>query len=262
MAAALFAAMGCDGFVVQSAGLAAWPGSAASEHAITVTGIHDHTSQQATAELLEQADVIICLARGHALQIAPFVPHEKIRVLGGGVADPFGGSLGDYRAYAAQIQAALPSLLPDIRCTANIIPANPSHIPTIAQLEQVVFSHAASELKLHEKLALDTCHMLTALLDDEIVGFVIVDEIAGEAFIDDLAVFPAFWHQGVASKLLARAELAAILRGCTKMHLEVRESNTPARKLYEQRGYTQVGRRKNYYQNPRKDAILYTLEFR
>jgi len=41
----------------------------------------------------------------------------------------------------------------------------------------------------------------------------------------------------------------------------VRESNAPAIALYEKLGFTTVGRRKNYYEKPREDAILMTIFF-
>ena len=43
--------------------------------------------------------------------------------------------------------------------------------------------------------------------------------------------------------------------------LEVRESNTPAIQLYMKHGFAQVGRRKDYYQAPKEDALIMTLEF-
>ena len=96
--------------------------------------------------------------------------------------------------------------------------------------------------------------------ENTLAGFIGVDEIAGEAFVDDLAVFPEYRRQGIASSLLSRAQAGAILRGCEKIHLEVRESNAAARALYEAQGYREVGRRKNYYESPREDAILMTLK--
>ena len=266
MAAALFANL-CktEPLVTRSAGTGACLNMPATPNAVSAAATlgadcMPHLSQPVTPQLLAEADFIVCLAAGHALQIAPFVPPEQLRVLGGGVADPYGGSLEDYQACAAQINAALPALLPDIRCAASVTSTEDAHIPAIAQLEREVFTPPASEARLREKLALDTCHMLTAVLGGEVAGFISVDEIAGEAFIDDLAVFPAHQRQGIASRLLARAEANAILRGCVKIHLEVRESNAPARKLYEARGYKQVGTRPGFYQNPDEDAILYTLE--
>jgi ribosomal-protein-alanine N-acetyltransferase len=58
-------------------------------------------------------------------------------------------------------------------------------------------------------------------------------------------------------ELIQRAEsepAAAIL-------LEVRESNLPARQLYEKHGFREVGRRRTYYKDPPEDAILYALRF-
>ena len=45
------------------------------------------------------------------------------------------------------------------------------------------------------------------------------------------------------------------------MTLEVRASNAPAIALYMKHGFAQVGRRRGYYDDPKEDAILMTLEF-
>jgi len=46
-----------------------------------------------------------------------------------------------------------------------------------------------------------------------------------------------------------------------RVHLEVRESNTAARKLYERWGFREVGRRKSYYSGPPEDALLLEILF-
>ena len=268
MAAALFALRRARGGLdasIASAGLSAWPGTPAAANAIAAAAglgadCAGHRARFATSELLGRADFIVCMAASHARHIAHFVLHEKIRVLAGGIADPYGGDLETYRACARQIDGALPALLPDFLCQAEIIPAEESHLPAVAALERQCFSPPASEARLREKFELEHNHMLTALFDDELVGFIGVDEIAGEAFVDDLAVFPAHRRRGVASALLARAETGAILRGCGKIHLECRESNEGALRLYEARGYRRVGRRKGFYESPKEDAILMTME--
>jgi ribosomal-protein-alanine N-acetyltransferase len=43
----------------------------------------------------------------------------------------------------------------------------------------------------------------------------------------------------------------------SSVFLEVRESNAPARALYENAGFKQTGRRPSYYTSPLEDAILY-----
>ena len=45
--------------------------------------------------------------------------------------------------------------------------------------------------------------------------------------------------------------------GCRAAFLEVRESNTNARRLYVGMGFREVGQRRNYYNRPREHAIQY-----
>ena len=56
-------------------------------------------------------------------------------------------------------------------------------------------------------------------------------------------------------ELLAEARAA----GAASVILEVRESNRPALRLYESIGFKPEGRRKNYYQDPAEDALLYRI---
>jgi [ribosomal protein S18]-alanine N-acetyltransferase len=43
-------------------------------------------------------------------------------------------------------------------------------------------------------------------------------------------------------------------------YLEVRESNIGARKLYQRVGFTEVGRRPDYYTNPIETAIVMQMK--
>ena len=45
------------------------------------------------------------------------------------------------------------------------------------------------------------------------------------------------------------------------MTLEVRASNEAAIALYVKHGFVQAGVRKNYYQDPKEDALIMTREF-
>ena len=263
MAAALFSHV--SGTEAESAGLCAAGGQPAAAHMKTLApayhvNLDSHKNRPVSIEMLTQADVIVCLSSVHAMQISAVISNEKIRILGGGITDPFGGSLEDYRACTEQMQAAMPALHKDLRCACRIIPAEEAHLPAMAALQQAVFHPPASEARLRERFAVPHAHILTSLLDDSRVGgYIAVDEIADEAFIDDVAVFPQVQHRGIGNALLARAETEAILRGCRIIHLEVRESSG-ARALYAARGYREVGRRKNFYETPVEDAILMALK--
>ena len=50
--------------------------------------------------------------------------------------------------------------------------------------------------------------------------------------------------------------------GSRQLTLEVRVSNESAQALYAQLGFERVGRRKNYYLNPREDALILRKEWK
>ncbi|MBQ7088187.1 MAG: GNAT family N-acetyltransferase, partial [Clostridia bacterium] len=65
---------------------------------------------------------------------------------------------------------------------------------------------------------------------------------------------------GIGSALLAAMIEAFRQEGGQSLFLEVRASNLPARSLYEKFGFTQIGIRRNYYQQPQEDGLVYCLE--
>ncbi|MFR6028887.1 MAG: GNAT family N-acetyltransferase, partial [Sutterella wadsworthensis] len=69
--------------------------------------------------------------------------------------------------------------------------------------------------------------------------------------------------RGLGRAMLDRMTDAMRTRKCTRCHLEVRESNERAIRLYETSGFVRVGLRKNYYRTAegREHAVLMTLEF-
>lgn len=73
---------------------------------------------------------------------------------------------------------------------------------------------------------------------------------------------PSMQRQGIGRALLAELEAELARRGASSLYLEVRESNIPARRLYEQNGFVVVGRRRGYYRHlsGREDAVLMRRE--
>ena len=85
--------------------------------------------------------------------------------------------------------------------------------------------------------------------------------VLDEGYITNVAVRPDCRKQGVAGKLLQVFLDFAQANHLAFLTLEVRASNYPAIALYGSRGFRGVGRRKNYYEHPREDAIIMTREF-
>ena len=84
--------------------------------------------------------------------------------------------------------------------------------------------------------------------------------VGGELQVDNLVVEPMHRRQGIGQQLMKHALREAFRRGATSTVLEVRMSSEAARALYQALGFIEVGRRKDYYVNPREDALTMVLQ--
>jgi tRNA threonylcarbamoyl adenosine modification protein YeaZ/ribosomal-protein-alanine acetyltransferase len=80
--------------------------------------------------------------------------------------------------------------------------------------------------------------------------------IFDELHINSFAVDPAWRRRGIARQVLARVLDEAASSGVRAATLEVRRSNVAARTLYEGLGFQVEGTRRDYYQEPREDALI------
>ena len=89
---------------------------------------------------------------------------------------------------------------------------------------------------------------------DQVIGFALGRVVLKEAELLLLAVRRGGQGRGIGRSLLERFGLVAASRGADKLHLEVRDGN-PASRLYRRAGFTEVGRRRNYYTG--RDGQIY-----
>ena len=143
----------------------------------------------------------------------------------------------------------------------TLTPMTAEHIPQIAALERACFSHPWTEEMLRQELWNEAAVILVALREDGVVlGYAGLQTVLDEGYINNVAVAANVRRQGIADELIA----AFVRFGQAKLAfltLEVRASNAPAIALYMKHGFAQVGRRRDYYDHPKEDAILMTLEF-
>ena len=85
--------------------------------------------------------------------------------------------------------------------------------------------------------------------------------VLDEGYITNVAVRPDCRKQGVASKLLQVFLDFAQANHLAFLTLEVRPSNAAAIALYTRFGFREAGRRRNYYDLPREDALILTRTF-
>jgi len=135
------------------------------------------------------------------------------------------------------------------------------HVPQIAELEKLCFSDPWSERSISSELSNDYSYWLVALDDDRVAGYVGSQSAFDEADMMNIAVHPDYRRKGIAQKLVAGLCDALSQKGIRALLLEVRASNEPAKALYEKLGFVQVGRRPNYYHNPKEDALILRKEW-
>lgn len=135
------------------------------------------------------------------------------------------------------------------------------HVPQVAQLETICFSDPWSELSISLELTNVWSYWLVAVDGDTVVGYVGSQSSIDTSDIMNVAVHPDYRRQGIAEKLINDLVEDLKSRGSHALMLEVRVSNDPAIALYEKLGFRLVGRRKNYYRNPKEDALILRKEW-
>jgi ribosomal protein S18 acetylase RimI-like enzyme len=126
-------------------------------------------------------------------------------------------------------------------------PGRTSDTPAIRNIQ--MSSHTASHWEPETYFEFDVA---VAERNGQVCGFVVSREAAGEVEVLNLATASETRRQGIATELLASLDAEDVF-------LEVRESNAPARKLYEKLGFVVVGQRPEYYDDPIESALVMRL---
>lgn len=96
--------------------------------------------------------------------------------------------------------------------------------------------------------------------DGKLLGFLLFGVVLDEAELLRIGVDPMRQGEGLASSMLDNAQSLLESAGVSSFHLEVRESNHVAQRLYLRCGWQQTGRRRNYYTDEEgsEDALLFS----
>ena len=135
------------------------------------------------------------------------------------------------------------------------------HVAQVAELEKQCFSTPWSENSIAGELGNILSLWYVAVSDDTVVGYIGSQTCGDETDMMNVAVHPDHRRRGIAESLIDCLILELKNRGSHCLSLEVRASNDPAIGLYEKLGFRQVGRRPNYYRNPREDALILRKEW-
>ena len=143
----------------------------------------------------------------------------------------------------------------------TINPMKEDHVAQVAALERQCFADPWSEGSSASELDNPLSLWLVAEQDGAVCGYVGSQTVLDETDMMNIAVRPDCRRQGIAAALIEELVSRLKEQGSHILRLEVRESNTPAIALYDSLGFTQLGIRKNYYRNPKENALILGKEW-
>ena len=142
-----------------------------------------------------------------------------------------------------------------------IVKMNEGHVKAVAELEKICFSDPWSENSVASELKNKLALWLVAEDEGRVAGYIGSQTCTDESDVMNVAVHPDFRRQGIGERLILDLIDQLNQRGNHSLTLEVRASNVSAIALYRKLGSEQVGLRKNYYRNPKEDALILRKEW-
>ena len=133
-------------------------------------------------------------------------------------------------------------------------------IAEVVAIQEEVGDTGWSESAFVAEFSSATSAIWGARLGGGLIGFLVVQEVLDEAHVLNVAVSAAHQGQGVGRALLGYVLHDLFQRGRRTVFLEVRPSNVRARSLYESVGFSEVGRRQQYYRDNAEDAVVLRLD--
>ena len=143
-----------------------------------------------------------------------------------------------------------------------IVSMTSDHVAQVAELERICFgTEAWSEKSVASELNNPLSFWLVAVDGERVAGYVGSQTVLDESDMMNVAVHPDYRKQGIATALIVGLVEELRKRGSRCLTLEVRASNENAISVYQKLQFQEVGRRKNYYRNPKEDALILRKEW-
>ncbi len=129
----------------------------------------------------------------------------------------------------------------------------------VCAIEKETFSDPWSEDDFRNSLLDDKNDYLVVDIDGMIAGYCGFWGVIDEGDIFNVAVRKEYRRQHIGADMLKALIEKGRERGITSFTLEVRLSNEPAIRLYEDLGFQRAGIRKDFYSKPKEDAVIMWL---
>ncbi|MBQ1311259.1 MAG: ribosomal protein S18-alanine N-acetyltransferase [Blautia sp.] len=132
----------------------------------------------------------------------------------------------------------------------------PEDLDQVMEIENSLFRDAWTKEGFFTFLIRPDALFLVAEEKEQILGYCGILMVLDEGDITNVAVKKERQREGIGGFLLDSLFLLVRGSGIKTIHLEVRESNQTAIRLYRRKGFVQDGLRKDYYTNPTENALL------
>lgn len=132
----------------------------------------------------------------------------------------------------------------------------PEDLLQVCAVEKENFSLPWSEKSFRESMEREDTVFLSALIGEEVVGYLGCYCICGTGEITNVAVKKEHRRKGIGGLLLEQLYLEGAKHETEEFFLEVRESNEAAIALYARQGFVKEGIRKNFYEKPVEHAVI------
>lgn len=129
-------------------------------------------------------------------------------------------------------------------------------LPAVIRIENESYSVPWSESTFRGLLRRRDAELIVATVDARVIGYAVFWCVLDQGELGNVAVTSRWRRQGIGELLVTEVIRRAAARSVREVFLEVRPTNHTARRLYERFGFTHVGRRRNYYQEPVEDALV------
>jgi len=145
----------------------------------------------------------------------------------------------------------------------RLVPMTLRHIDALMPYEQAMFGTEAWTRSGYRAELADTRNRYYVAVENdagELIGWGGVLIGPDTADILTVGVVPTARRAGAARLMLADLLAEAARRGAREVFLEVRVDNEAARALYAAEGFSEIGRRRGYYDGGRVDAVTMRKE--
>jgi len=142
----------------------------------------------------------------------------------------------------------------------NIIPMTSEHIEQVMKIQKEDDNILIKNFKLQEELKDANYYYIVAVKETNVLGFASMSILVDHSDISDMFVDKTKRNLGIGTALLKKLIEESKRLKLDNSFLEVSEDNKNAIRLYESVGFKYISKRKGYYTDTNKDALIYSLK--